>query len=63
MEGESLFNDGMAVVAFGFLVALQQGTAQLTLQPILVEFLSVVGIGIAVGCLIGCAYFLFNATL
>jgi monovalent cation:H+ antiporter, CPA1 family len=24
MEGESLFNDGMAVVAFGFLVALQQ---------------------------------------
>lgn len=63
MEGESLFNDGMAVVAFGFLVALQQGTAQLALQPILVELLSVVGIGIGVGCLIGCAYFLFNATL
>ncbi len=53
MEGESLFNDGMAVVAFGFLVALQQGTAQLALQPIFVEFLSVVGIGIGVGCLIG----------
>ncbi|MBW4600470.1 MAG: Na+/H+ antiporter [Calothrix sp. FI2-JRJ7] len=53
MEGESLFNDGMAVVAFGFLVALQQETTQLGLQPILVELLSVVGIGIAVGCLIG----------
>ena len=28
MEGESLFNDGMAVVAFGFLVALPLGTAK-----------------------------------
>ncbi|BAZ17183.1 Na+/H+-exchanging protein [Calothrix sp. NIES-4071] len=53
MEGESLFNDGMAVVAFGFLVALQQETAQLGLQPIIVQFFSVVGIGIAVGCLTG----------
>lgn len=53
MEGESLFNDGMAVVAFGFLVALPLGKAQLAFQPIVVQFLSVVGIGVAVGGLIG----------
>ncbi|MBH8576599.1 sodium:proton antiporter [Nostocaceae cyanobacterium CENA369] len=55
MEGESLFNDGMAVVAFGFLVALPLGTAQLGLQPILIQFFTVVGIGVAVGGLIGFA--------
>jgi CPA1 family monovalent cation:H+ antiporter len=53
MEGESLFNDGMAVVAFGFLVALPLGNAELGLQPILLEFFTVVGIGLAVGGLIG----------
>lgn len=53
MEGESLFNDGMAVVAFGFLVALPLGKAELGLQPILLEFGTVVGIGVAVGSLIG----------
>ncbi|MEB3181890.1 MAG: Na+/H+ antiporter [Nostocaceae cyanobacterium] len=55
MEGESLFNDGMAVVAFGFLVALPLGGVQLGLQPILLEFVSVVGIGVGVGALIGFA--------
>jgi monovalent cation:H+ antiporter, CPA1 family len=53
MEGESLFNDGMAVVAFGLMVALSLGNADLGVQPILVELFSVVGIGIAVGGLIG----------
>ncbi|WP_017314120.1 Na+/H+ antiporter [Mastigocladopsis repens] len=53
MEGESLFNDGMAVVAFSFLVALPLGTANLGIQSILVQLFSVVGIGIAVGGLIG----------
>jgi monovalent cation:H+ antiporter, CPA1 family len=53
MEGESLFNDGMAVVAFGFLVALPLGKAQLGLQPVLIELFTVVGIGMAVGGLIG----------
>ncbi len=53
MEGESLFNDGMAVVAFAFLVALPLGKAELGLQPILIEFFTVVGIGVAVGSLIG----------
>jgi CPA1 family monovalent cation:H+ antiporter len=53
MEGESLFNDGMAVVAFGFLTSLSLGTAELAFQPIFVQFITVVGIGIAVGGLIG----------
>ena len=53
MEGESLFNDGMAVVAFGFLVALPLGTTQLGVQPIVVQFFAVVGVGVAVGSLIG----------
>lgn len=53
MEGESLFNDGMAVVAFSFLVALPLGTADLTIQSALIEFVYVVGIGIAIGSLIG----------
>ncbi|TAF08293.1 MAG: sodium:proton antiporter [Nostocales cyanobacterium] len=53
MEGESLFNDGMAVVAFGFLVALPLGTVKLGFQPIFIELCTVVGIGVAVGSLIG----------
>jgi CPA1 family monovalent cation:H+ antiporter len=53
MEGESLFNDGMAVVAFGFLVVLPLGTSELTVKSALIEFCQVVGIGIGVGGLIG----------
>ncbi|WP_066378751.1 cation:proton antiporter [Anabaena sp. CA = ATCC 33047] len=53
MEGESLFNDGMAVVAFGFLVALPLGNAKLGFQPVVLELFQVVGIGLAVGGLIG----------
>jgi len=53
MEGESLFNDGMAVVAFSFLVGLPLGTVEFSLQAILANFLAVVGIGIGVGGLIG----------
>lgn len=53
MEGESLFNDGMAVVAFGFLIALSAGTVEPTVQAVVIEFLQVVGVGIAVGVLIG----------
>ncbi len=53
MEGESLFNDGMAVVAFGFLVTLSLGKTQLAFQPIFGQFLTVVGIGVAMGGLIG----------
>ncbi|MTJ53730.1 Na+/H+ antiporter [Anabaena sp. UHCC 0253] len=53
MEGESLFNDGMAVVAFGLLVALPLGTTTLDVQSALLEFFQVVGIGIGIGGLIG----------
>ncbi|WP_313949312.1 sodium:proton antiporter [Leptolyngbya sp. FACHB-261] len=53
MEGESLFNDGMAIVAFGFLLSFALGTAQFQAQSILVEFFVVVGIGIGAGSLIG----------
>ncbi|MCU0534262.1 MAG: Na+/H+ antiporter [Hydrococcus sp. Prado102] len=53
MEGESLFNDGMAVVAFSFLVGLPLGTQSLEFKAILVKFFAVVGIGFAVGGLIG----------
>ncbi len=53
MEGESLFNDGMAVVAFGFLVALPLGKAELAFQPIVGQLLTVIGIGVAMGGLIG----------
>ncbi|MEM9927831.1 MAG: Na+/H+ antiporter, partial [Cyanobacteria bacterium P01_D01_bin.50] len=53
MEGESLFNDGMAVVAFSFLVALPLGTAKLGIQEVVLQLISVVGIGLAVGGLIG----------
>ncbi len=53
MEGESLFNDGMAVVAFEFLVASSLGTIEPTLQTTLIQFIQVVGVGLAVGGLLG----------
>lgn len=49
MEGESLFNDGMAIVAFSFLSSFALGAAQFQVQSILVQFFTVVGIGIGVG--------------
>ncbi|MDF5733438.1 MAG: cation:proton antiporter [Rhizonema sp. PD38] len=53
IEGESLFNDGMAVVAFSFLMALSLGTSKWGIQPLLVNFFTVIGIGIVVGGAIG----------
>lgn len=53
MEGESLFNDGMAVVAFGFLVSLSLGTVDPSLQAVAIELARVVGVGLAVGGLLG----------
>jgi CPA1 family monovalent cation:H+ antiporter len=52
-EGESLFNDGMAVVAFSFLVSFSLGGTELAPAPIVLELVKVVGIGIGMGCLIG----------
>ena len=53
MEGESLFNDGMAIVAFGFLIAFSQGTANLTFQAVCTQLLLVMGIGLGTGSIIG----------
>ena len=53
MEGESLFNDGMAVVSFSFLVALPFGLKVLTFQNVIIELVTVVGIGIGIGSLVG----------
>ena len=53
MEGESLLNDGVAVVAFGLLAGTPLGTNHLTIATTVTEFLVVVGIGIGVGSLIG----------
>ena len=53
MEGESLFNDGVAVVAFILLVGLPLGTEQFSLPNTITSFLTFTGIGIGMGCLIG----------
>lgn len=53
MEGESLFNDGIAVVAFGFVVELSLGRQSGGVPIIFARFLTFVGIGIGVGSLIG----------
>jgi CPA1 family monovalent cation:H+ antiporter len=53
MEGESLFNDGVAVVAFLLLVGIPLGTQEFSLSTTVAQFFTFVGIGIGVGCLIG----------
>ena len=53
MEGESLFNDGIAVVAFGFLVALEAGEVEPSVQALLLNFVQVVGVGLSVGAVLG----------
>ena len=53
MEGESLFNDGVAVVAFGLLVGIPLGTEEFNIPTTIARFFVVVGVGIGVGSLIG----------
>lgn len=53
MEGESLFNDGMAVVSFSFIATFALGTGIINLPTIGASFFTVVGIGIGIGGLIG----------
>lgn len=53
MEGESLFNDGASVVAFGIILALALGSADLGLSATIAQFLTVTSIGLGVGTLIG----------
>jgi CPA1 family monovalent cation:H+ antiporter len=53
VEGESLFNDGIAVVAFSFLVGFSLGTDEVAIPLLVARFLTFVGMGIGVGTLIG----------
>ncbi|NEQ98482.1 MAG: sodium:proton antiporter [Cyanothece sp. SIO2G6] len=53
MEGESLFNDGVAVVAFTLLIGWAMGTDALTVPLAITKFLAFVGIGAGVGAVIG----------
>lgn len=59
LEGESLFNDGAAVVAFGVLVELAVDPQPVQLSATVLRFLVVTGIGLGIGGLIGiCVAFL-----
>ena len=53
MEGESLFNDGVAVVAFSILVGIPLGVQEFSVTNSLVQFVTFTGVAIGVGSLIG----------
>ncbi|MGP1383042.1 MAG: cation:proton antiporter [Thainema sp.] len=53
MEGESLFNDGVAVVAFNLLLGLALGVESFDIPVSLARFFVFVGVGISIGGLIG----------
>ncbi len=63
MEGESLFNDGVSIVSFSVLVGLATGTNEFQVSTTLASFLTVTGIGIGVGSLIGFGISLFTQRL
>jgi CPA1 family monovalent cation:H+ antiporter len=59
LEGESLFNDGAAVVAFGVLVEMAIDPQPFQLSTTILQFFVVTGIGLGIGGIIGvCVAFL-----
>lgn len=53
VEGESMFNDGTAVVAFSLMLGIALGSESFDPQNLLVNFLTVVGVGLLVGMFLG----------
>lgn len=53
MEGESLFNDGVAVVAFLLLVGIPLGIEEFSLTTTFIRFFTFVGLGLGIGSIIG----------
>lgn len=53
MDGESLLNDGVAVVAFSLLIGNVLGTSTFSLQNTILQFLIFVGTGLGIGIVIG----------
>ena len=53
VEGESLLNDGVAIVLYNILLAVALGTASLQVGPGLAEFLVVAAGGVLIGSLVG----------
>lgn len=59
LEGESLFNDGASVVAFGVLVELALDPQPFQLSDTILRFFVVTGIGLGIGAIVGiCVAFL-----
>lgn len=53
MEGESLLNDGVAVVAFLLLVEIPLGKNVFSVSETITHVTAFIGIGVGIGCLVG----------